>query len=153
MPTDTDGDGCSANKEAYGALWPNPGSTCSSPSPCYSDSNWYDFYDVPVPANADPTANGPKDHALTMGDVFAVLVYVGTRDNGAATPNGVDYDSVKGSCDWNGDTTPDEEGLCYDRSVTTPPNPPWEVGPPDTAITLDDVLAALAQVGLSCWTQ
>ena len=87
-----------------------------------------------------------------MSDVVAVLLYVGTKDNGAATPYGVDYDSVKGSCDWNGDTTADEEGLCYDRSPGPGPDPPWEVGAPDAAITMSDVLAVLAQVGMNCNT-
>ena len=147
---DSDGDGCTASQEAYGAPSPNPGSTCSSPTPCYSDSAWFDFYDVPVPANPDPTPNGPKNQAITMGDVLAVLAYFGACDGCPANGNGLDYDSVKGSCDWNADNTPDEEGLCYDRSVSPEPNPPLEAGPPSGAVNMSDVLAALSQFGLSC---
>jgi hypothetical protein len=132
---DSDGDGCTDAQEAAMG---------------FNSTAWYDFYDVPVPANPDPIANGPKNRAITMGDVFAVLRYVGTKDNGAVNLSGVDYDSVKGSCDWNGDTTPDEEGRCYDRSSSVAPNPPWEAGPPDGVVNMADVLAVLAQVGLTC---
>jgi hypothetical protein len=41
-------------------------------------------------------------------------------------------------------------GLKYDRSPSAEPNPPWEAGPPDGAITMADVLAVLAQAGLAC---
>jgi hypothetical protein len=40
--------------------------------------------------------------------------------------------------------------LEYDRSPSADPNRPWDAGPPDGAITMGDVLAALAQVGLKC---
>jgi hypothetical protein len=132
---DTDGDGCADSEE---------------PSMGYNPLAWYDVYDVPVPANPDMTANGPRNQAVAMGDVLAVLFYVGAYDGGPANPNGVAYDSVKGSCDWDADTVPDKEGLCYDRSPGTAPNPPWEVGPPNGAVNMPDVLAVLAQVGLSC---
>jgi len=150
--SDSDGDGCTWCEETFGAPSPRPGSTCASPDPCYSDSNWYDFYDVPVPAMPDPTPNGPKDQAVAMDDVLAVLFYVGSYDGdgGKTNANGVAYDSVKGSCDWNGDTVPDKEGLCYDRSSGPEPNPPYDAGPPDGAVTMADVLVVLAQVGLSC---
>jgi parallel beta-helix repeat protein len=135
---DTDGDGCTAVQEAA--------------MTSFDDAKWYDFFDVPAPANPDMTANGPRSKAVTMADVLAVLFYVGTRDGDGGVPNanGVAYDSVKGSCDWNADTTPDKEGLCYDRSPSTVPNPPWEAGPPNGAVSIADVLTALAQVGLSC---
>jgi hypothetical protein len=57
-----------------------------------------------------------------MSDVLAVLRYVGTRDGGLPNPNGVDYDTVKGSA-WNADTMPDKEGLL--TFVGALPNPPW----------------------------
>jgi hypothetical protein len=144
---DTDGDGCTAAQEEYGASAPNPGSTCSSPSPCYSDSHWYDFYDVPVPARADPLVNGAKDKAINLGDVGAVLFYAGAGPSGGCgnnpNGNGVDYD-----CDKDGSGTAD--GVDYDRNSSPPANPPWEAGPPDNAVTLADVGAALAQAGLGC---
>jgi RHS repeat-associated protein len=143
---DTDGDGCTAAEEYPGAPSPKPGSTCSSPQACYSDANWYDFYDVPAPANPDPTPNGAKSKSVTMSDVMAVLFYVGTYDGGPPNGNGVDYDSDK-----NGDTIKD--GRDYDRSPSALPNPPWEAGPPNGAVNMADVQAALAQVGLACTGQ
>ncbi len=147
---DGDGDGCSWYEEGFGSPSPKPGSTCTAVQPCYNDSVAYDFYDVPVPVNTDPVANGPRNAAVTMSDVLAVLRYVGTKDGGLPNPNGVDYDSVKGSCDWNADTTPDKEGLCYDRSSGPAPNPPWEAGPPDGAISMQDIMVVLPQMGLNC---
>jgi hypothetical protein len=92
-----------------------------------------------------------------MSDVLAVLFYVGSADNGGPNANGVDYDTIKG-VDLDGDTDNDippplhqiEEGVKYDRSVSPAPNPPWNAGPPNGAINLSDVLAALAQVPLAC---
>jgi hypothetical protein len=113
----------------------------------FNPNAWYDFYDVPVPANLDPIPNGTRDKAVNFGDVLAVLFYTGTLQSGACgdkpNGNGVDYD-----CDKNGDTIAD--GVDYDHSPSLPPNPPWDAGPPDGAITFSDVLAVLAQVGLSC---
>jgi len=125
---DDDADGCADGEEL---------------SMTFDPLAWYDVYDVPVPANPDPTPNGPKNQAINFGDVLAVLFYVPTCDNCDPNANGVDYDSHK-----NGDTV--EDGLSYDRSPGVEPNPPWEVGPPDGAINISDVLAVLAQVGLSC---
>jgi hypothetical protein len=136
MP-DTDGDGCRDGQE-YVSM------------PGFSPLVWYDAYDVPVPAVADPDPNGPRNQVVGIGDVLAVLFYVFTSDNGASNGNGVDYDTIKGSCDWNADTTPDEQGLCYDRTPGAVPNPPWDAGPPNGVINISDVLVALAQFGLDC---
>ena len=134
---DSDGDGCTWAQE--GAMG-------------FDDTRWYDFYDVPVPALADPASNGPRNQAVTIADVLAVLFYVGTYDGDGGTPNanGVAYDSVKNSCDLDGDTVMAKEGLCYDRSPGVEPNPPWDAGPPNGAVNIQDVLAVLAQVGLDC---
>jgi len=137
---DNDRDGCLDGEEAAGALPPKPGATGA-----YNPLAWYDFYDVPVPAYPDMTPNGPKDQAVAMDDVLAVLFYVGTfdGDGGVPNPNGVAYDSDK-----DGDTSPDGRG--YDRSPGPLPSPPWDASPPDGAVAMDDVLANLAQVGLDC---
>jgi len=147
LASDSDGDGCVNAQELASAAPPAPGSTGA-----YDPLASHDFYDVLVPANLDPTPNGSRDNAVAMDDALALLFYVGTYDGdgGSPNPNGVAYDSVKGSCDADGDTVADREGLCYDRSPGAEPSPPWEAGPPDGAVCLDDVLAALAQVGLAC---
>ena len=66
---DTDGDGCTDSQEE---------------SMGFDPLDPWDFYDVPVPANADPTPNGPRNRKVDMGDVLAVLLYVFTRRGGAA---------------------------------------------------------------------
>jgi hypothetical protein len=149
---DLDGDGCTAFEETFGAPPPMPGSTCTSPASCYSDSTWYDFYDVPTPANPDPTSSGARDGKVDMSDVLAVLFYSSADEGGPPNAAGVDYDSLKDG-DWNGDTmvdASDRVGLRYDRSPSSAPDPPAEAGPPAGSIDLADVLAVLAQFGLDC---
>ena len=116
----------------------------------FDDTKWWDFFDVPVPANPDMTPNGSKNKTISIGDVLAVGFYAFTWDNHTPNINGVDYDSVKDSCDYNADTAPDEEGICYYCSPSAQPNPPWDAGPPNTRIDMGDVLLALVQVGLDC---
>ncbi len=125
---DTDADGCADGEDVWWGLDPTA---------------WYDFYDVPVPANTDPTPNGPRNRVVNMGDVLAVLFYTFADDNGPPNANGVGYDSDK-----DGDTV--EDGITYDRSPGLPPNPPWEAGLPNGVIDLGDALSALAQVGMDC---
>jgi hypothetical protein len=109
----------------------------------YNPLDPYDFYDVPVPANPDPDPNGTKSGAINMGDVLAILSYVGAKEDSAPNTAGFDYDSDK---DSNGF----KDGRDYDRSPSAPPDPPWGAGVPSGAVNMADVLAALSQVGLSC---
>jgi len=140
--SDDDGDGCVDAEEALGALPPKPGS-----SGAFDPLAWYDFYDVPVPARADPAANGVKDGAVSLGDLGAVLFYTGSSPSGACgdnpNGNGVDYD-----CDKDSDGRAD--GLDYDRTASAAPNPPWDAGPPDTGISFQDVGVVLRQAGFDC---
>ena len=140
--SDDDGDGCVDAEEVVGALPPKPGSTGA-----FDPLAWYDFYDVPVPARADPAANGVKDGAVSLGDLGAALFYVGAAPSGACgdnpNGNGVDYD-----CDKDSDGRAD--GLDYDRTASAAPNPPWDAGPPDGVITMTDLGVVQAQVGLDC---
>jgi hypothetical protein len=140
-----DGDGCTDSQEGSMGFDPN---------------HWYDFYDVPVPANPDPTPSGPKNQAINLGDVIATLFYVPTSNNGLPNANGVDYDSLKDG-DWFDGSRQvaypdgvldewDKVGRRYDRTPGVDPSPPWEVGPPNGAINMADVLAQLAQVPLDC---
>jgi Zn-dependent metalloprotease len=134
---DDDNDGCADLEEQAGAPAPKPGSTGA-----YDPTAWWDFYDVPIPANNDPTPNGSPNGAINLQDVVGVLKYVGTSDNGGSNGR-VDYDSDK-----DGDTVKD--GRDYDRSPSPAPNPPKDAGPPSGAVNLQDVVAVLGQVGLSC---
>ncbi len=96
------------------------------------------------------TRNGPRNKEVDIADVLAVLYYSGANAGGPPNGSGVAYDTIKGSCDWNADTVPDKEGLCYDRTPGPLPNPPNDAGPPNGAIDISDVLVVLAQSGLSC---
>jgi len=153
---DPDDDGCADWEEQAGAAPPAPGATGA-----YDPTAWYDFYDVPIPAKPDATgANGTRNQAVAMDDVLGVLFYVGTfaGDGGVPNANGVAYDTIKG-VDLDGDTINDippplhqiKEGVKYDRSPSSTPNPPWDAGPPSGAVAMDDVLAVLAQTGLQCF--
>jgi len=150
---DFDDDGCADAEEQAGAPAPKPGATGA-----YNPAAWYDFYDVPIPAKPDALgANGTRNRAVNLQDVVGVLKYVGTSVNGAQNSNGVDYDTIKG-VDLNGDTTNDilpplhpiPEGQKYDRSPSPAPNPPFDAGPPDGFVNLQDVVVVLKQVGLAC---
>jgi parallel beta-helix repeat protein len=138
--SDPDDDGCtSAQESALGSAF-NP-------------SAWYDVYDVPVPANADPKANGPRNKIVNMSDVLAVLFYVfasedpshpGCGDNPNA--NNVDYDCTKGIDTIHHPTL--KVGMMYDRSPGLGPDPTTgkdPVGPPNGVVNMVDVLAVLAQ--------
>ena len=137
---DEDGDGCVDSEEIAGAAAPNPGATGN-----YNPLDPFDFYDVPIPAVPDPNPNGTRNQAVAMDDVLGVLFYVGTYDGdgGAPNANGVAYDIDK---DGNGL----KDGRDYDRAPSPAPNPPWDADPPSGAVAMDDVLAVLAQTGLSC---
>jgi hypothetical protein len=150
LDSDTDADGCADSEEL--PIWP-PGQGKPGNTGRYDPLAWYDFYDVPVPANPDPTPNGFRNKAIDIGDVLAALFYAGANDDDVPNGNGVDYDSTKDG-DWNGDTVVteagDQVGLRYDRSPGSAPSPPNEVGPPNGAIDISDVLGVVAQAGLDC---
>ena len=133
---DSDGDGCADKREilsnqTYGGRrdYLNP----------------WDFYDVPVPAIKGGQTTGIRDRAVTIGDLLAVQLYVGTSANGPPNANWVDYDN-----DLNNNGIAD--GREYDRTASTDPNQPWRSGAPDGVISMSDVLAVLPQIGHSCAT-
>jgi hypothetical protein len=138
---DTDGDGCTDLQETGDSVGLGGRRNPNFP---------YDFYDVPAPAYVDPTPNGPRNRAINVQDIVAVLKYVGTYDGGGLNGNGVDYDSVKDG-DWNGDTViteaGDQVGLRYDRA---PVPSLYLSGAPNGAINVQDLTLVLGQVGHSC---
>ncbi len=132
--TDADGDGCDDVKE-LGGDWHLGGQR--------DPNNPWDFGDVPTPAISASNPNPSKNKSITLSDVSAVLFYVGTSAGGGPNANGVDYDN-----DFNANGIPD--GREYDRTPSTNPNEKWRSGPPNGAVTLQDVSIALAQVGTNC---
>ena len=135
---DTDGDGCSDFQEE---------------SIAFDPLDPWDFYDVPVPALADPSPNGTRNKVVDIGDVLAVLFYAFADEGGPPNANGVDYDSDKG-IDTDGDTMTDvppdgvPDGRDYDRSPGLDADPVTGIdpaGPPNSVIDIGDVLVVLAQ--------
>jgi len=131
---DTDNDGCRDGHEA--GTNPFLGGDRSLTSA-------FDFFDVPLPALGSGPGPWTKNKVISLGDVSAVLYYVGATDGGPPRANGADYDS-----DFNGNGV--EDGAEYDRTPSTDPLKPWRSGPPNGAVSLQDVSVALVQVGTTC---
>ncbi len=131
---DNDGDGCTDVQE-QGTDWRVGGQR--------DPYNQWDFFDVPVPAIEPGKLTGTKSKAITLGDVMAILRYVGTSDGGVPNANKLKYND-----DLNGNGIPD--GREYDRSPGGIPGQPWRSGPPNGSVTIQDALVALAQVGTNC---
>jgi len=117
---------------------------------------------VPLPVAADPSPNGTRNGAITLGDVLGTLFYVGTHAGDAGTPNasGVTYDSTKDG-DWfnastgmmgpDGTIGPDDAvGRQYDRTASADSSKPWQTGPPNGAVSLGDAIVALNSIGTNC---
>lgn len=136
---DTDGDGCNDGREYVGS---NPNHKLGGDRDPLSP---WDFFDVPVPANGPVGADGKatlapgatKNRAVTLGDVSAILAYVGRTSTNA------EYQA-----DHNNDGIADGQQL--DRTPSSTPGKPWRSGPPNNVILLSDVAIALAQVGDNC---
>ena len=115
---------------------------------------------MPVPTSKDPHRNGSKNGAVTIADVLAVVSYIGTVQGGGQNANRVSYDSTKDG-DWfnvaagtfgtDGNTgTDDAVGRQYDRTPSRTSGEPWRSGPPNGAVSIQDALVALDQVGDAC---
>jgi hypothetical protein len=132
--TDTDGDGCTDAEES--GLDHLRGGDRDMNNP-------WDFFDVPQPALNASHPNSPHNKAVALTDASSILYYVGTIDGGVINTNGVDYDT-----DWNGNTV--DDGREYDRTPSADQSKKWRSGPPNGAVSLQDVSVALAQAGDSC---
>jgi len=134
---DTDDDGCFDGREVRVLTFTPQQGGDRDPL-----SGW-DFADVPAPALQPGQTSGVRNGTVTLGDVLAALLYVGTTDGGAANGAGVDYDT-----DLNANTI--EDGAEYDRTPSIVPAKPWRSGAPDGIVSLSDALVILAQAGHSC---
>lgn len=106
----------------------------------------YDFYDVPSPVLRPGQTTGAHDHLVTIGDVIAVMYYIGTQAGGGTNTNGVSYDT-----DLNGNGIVD--GQEYDRTFGGYGSKLWLTGPPNGTVTIGDAILALGHVGDNCNTQ
>ena len=135
-PIDSDGDGCTDSRE----LGPDH-RTGGQRNP----ADPYDFYDVPVPVLRPSDHSGTRDRAVSIGDVIAIVAYIGTSTANPNAPNGQGL--IYGS-DLNGNGKLD--GQEYDRSPSQTAGQPWDSGPPDGAVRIGDALVALNSVGDNC---
>jgi hypothetical protein len=97
--------------------------------------NPWDFADVPTPSL--PMAGAARSGSVSLSDVGAALPWIGRTNNGPPA-GGRDYDD-----DVNANGV--EDGAEYDRTPAGAVS-----GPPDGAISLQDVGVILTQVGDSC---
>jgi hypothetical protein len=129
---DSDGDGCSNRREALAVDASGGNRDALNP---------YDFYDVPTPTSGPPGANGRptiglnsiRNKQVALVDLGVVLSYVGR------SVNDPDYQA-----DRNAD------GIADGRQMDRTPGPGNNEGPPNGAVTLQDVLVILDHVGDNC---
>ncbi len=79
---------------------------------------------------------------MSIEDVIAILLYIG-KQGGAPNANGVSYDA-----DLNANGIAD--GREYDRLPSTTPGKPWRSAAPSGAVSIQDAIVALQQVGAAC---
>jgi len=105
----------------------------------------YDFTDVPAPAGPATGDDGKpilagtaaRNQAVSLADALVVLAYVGRTST--SPPYGQDN---------NADGLSD--GPQLDRTPSADSSRLWRAGAPSGAVSLQDVLVILAQVGASC---
>ena len=86
---------------------------------------------------------GTGNHAVSIQDVISIVYYIGTKQGGAPNANSVTYDS-----DLDADGVAD--GREYDRTPSTTGGEPWRSRQPNGAVSIQDALVALQQVGTIC---
>jgi hypothetical protein len=136
LTPDSDGDGCADGQES--------GVDAQIGGDRDPTSSW-DFYDVPSPALSAAFPNAERDRSISLNDAAATLIYFGTT---ADNPSGVNSNGVGYGTDWN--TNGVADGREYDRSPGLLPAKPWRSGPPNDAVSLQDVALVLLQFGHTC---
>jgi hypothetical protein len=131
---DSDGDGCRDGAEAAG-------------EPLFGGlrdplDRW-DFFDVPTPVLSAANTTGTRNGVIGIQDVIAIVYYIGTSQGGGPNSGGVSYNS-----DLDGDGVAD--GREYDRTPSTTAGKPWRSRQPSGAVSIQDALVALQQVGTAC---
>jgi hypothetical protein len=109
--------------------------------PARDPLNPWDYADMWTPAlMSSGSLVGGRDGVVTLNDASAVLAWVGAVNGGAPLPSGRDYDM-----DVNENVI--EDGAEYDR---TPGATQGRSGPPNGAVTLQDVMVVIDQAGDRC---
>lgn len=125
---DSDSDGCSDFEELGRA--PGLGGQRDL-------TNFWDFYDV-------PTAAGVRNRAVNVGDIVVVVSRFGTNDAGGTAQINRDTDPL---------SLPPPTGYhpSFDRGGRVPDaENPWNLAPPDGAVTVGDIVAIVLQFGHNC---
>ncbi|MEX1253326.1 MAG: flexitail domain-containing putative surface protein [Dehalococcoidia bacterium] len=132
---DSDNDGCTDSQE-NGSNAQNGGRR--------DPDNFWDFFDVPTGSPLQ------RDHAVTAGDLAAVVSRFGSND---ATPGAFNRSSDPRSTP-NPAVQPSgarpNYHPAYDRGGSAPGGDPWDLLPPDGSITAGDIASAVVQFGHSC---
>lgn len=118
---DTDGDGCDDAREL---------GTSQAAGGRRDPASTWDFFDTPDPKNE-------RDTRVTIGDVMGVVLRYGQRGDPSIDPH-------------SGPTAGPIYHPAFDRSSKGPPADPWDLGPPDGAIAIMDILLAVRQFGHTC---
>ncbi|MGB2694298.1 MAG: flexitail domain-containing putative surface protein [Dehalococcoidia bacterium] len=126
---DTDGDGCSDAREQQAGANADSG---GGRDPAYL----WDFYDI-----ADPNANPQRDKVVSVGDIVRLIGRFGTSDAYGGAPINRNSDPFLSI------PTAGYHPI-FDRTLRG--QDPWDTGPPNGSITVEDIILVVQQFGHSC---
>jgi hypothetical protein len=117
---DMDGDGCS-NERELGLLAAQGGQR--------DLLSFWDFFDVPTPPAF------ARDRSVSVADIAAVVARFGAAGDETGDP-------------LSPPPLPPAYHTAYDRTLAGPD--PWDSGPPNGSITIEDIMRAVGQFGHTC---
>jgi hypothetical protein len=137
--TDTDGDGfgnaCDEDSDSDGCtdaqeLGPDPAQGGQR-----NPKSFWDFFDT-------PDQNNVRDRSITLSDVVRLIVRFGAERLPPPAKAEAFAEALA--------PPPTGYHAAFDRSAPAPGAEPWQIGPPDGAIGIADVLFMINQFGHSC---
>jgi hypothetical protein len=128
-PGDTDGDGC-ADAEENGPDHRRGGQR--------NYTSFWDFFDVPTPPGYT------RDKAVSVGDIAAVVARFGTQ----RTPPPTKQEAYAEALLPPAPLSPPPYHPAYDRTLAGPE--PWDSGPPNGSVTVEDIFLIVQQFGDTC---
>jgi hypothetical protein len=90
---------------------------------------YWDFFDVPTPPGY------VRDQSVSIADIAAIVARFGANGGTGIDP-------------LSSPPPPPAYHTAYDRTLTAPD--PWDSGPPNGSITIQDITLVVAQFGHSC---